>query len=396
VRAGRAATRLRGVTTPSPTGPRRRTLLRAAAAAGTLAALAACTSAPVPLATAGRPRLRLLAEGLLPQRLSFQGTTVGGLSGLDFDPGSGRWAALSDDRSELQPARFYTLRLEVTPGRPLVPELLDAVTLRTAAGAPFPPRGAGGEVVDPEALRLLPGGGGLLWTSEGDRRDGDPPSLREARLDGSHVRDFALPAMFSSAAEGTGPRNNLGFEGLALTPDATAAWVAMEGPLVQDGAPPAVGDAGGPCRFTRIELATGRATRQIAYLCDPIPRAPAVPRGFADNGVSEVLMLDAHRMLVLERAFMLGVGMSLRLYEIDTRAGSDTLAQDTLRPGAYTPVGKQLVADFATLGLARLDNTESLAWGPRLRSGSRSLVVVSDDNFNPLQVTQFAAFEYLE
>lgn len=373
---------------------RRRTLLRAASAASVLA-LAACTSPPAPLAT-GRPRLRLLGESLLPQRLAFKGTTVGGLSGLDFDPVSGLWAALSDDRSERQPARFYTLRLEVAPGRRPVAELLDVVTLRTAAGTPFPARGAGGEVVDPEALRLLPGASRVLWTSEGDRRVKQPPTLRECRSDGTHVRDFALPGMFRVGTDGFGPRNNLGFEGLALTPDATSAWVAMEGPLIQDGPPPAVGDGGGPCRFTCIALDTGRATRQIAYRCDPIPRAPAVPRGFADNGVSEILMLDAHRMLVLERAFMLGVGMSLRLYEIDTRAASDTLEQETLRAGGYTPAPKQLVADFATLGLARLDNTESLAWGPRLPNGNRTLVVVSDDNFNPLQVTQFAAFEYLE
>jgi hypothetical protein len=42
-----------------------------------------------------------------------------------------------------------------------------------------------------------------------------------------------------------------------------------------------------------------------------------------------------------------------------------------------------------------------MAWGPRLPSrsgkpGARTLVFVSDDNFNPLQVTQFIAFEFLD
>jgi hypothetical protein len=37
-----------------------------------------------------------------------------------------------------------------------------------------------------------------------------------------------------------------------------------------------------------------------------------------------------------------------------------------------------------------------MCWGPRLPNGHRSLVVVSDDNFNARQVTQFAAFDYLE
>lgn len=382
------------MTLPHSPRLRRRTLL-AGAAAGTV--LAACTTAPALVTpTGGRPQLRLLGEGGLPHRMMFDGTTVGGLSGLDFDPASGLWVALSDDRSELQPARFYTLKLDVAPRRALQPELLSVVTLRQASGNPYPARGTGGEVVDPEAVRLLPGGRSLLWSSEGDRRANQAPGLREARLDGSHVRTFTLPSMFALSASGTGPRDNLGFEGLALTPDGASAWLAMEGPLIQDGTPPAVGDAGGPCRFTCIELATGRATRQIAYACDPIPRAPTAPRGFADNGVSEVLMLDAHRMLVLERAFMVGIGMSLRLYEIDTRAASDTLTQDTLRAGDYQPAAKQLIADFGTLGLSRLDNVESLAWGPRLANGRRTLVVVSDDNFSPTQVTQFAAFEFLE
>ncbi|MCC2675513.1 MAG: hypothetical protein K0R58_2460, partial [Ramlibacter sp.] len=118
--------------------------------------------------------------------------------------------------------------------------------------------------------------------------------------------------------------------------------------------------------------------------------------GFTDNGVSEILMADERRMLVLERAFTLGVGMSLRLYEIDTRAASDTLSIERLAPGDYRPAAKQLVADFSSLGLSRLDNTEGMCWGRRLANGKRTLVCVSDDNFNLLQVTQFVAFEYTE
>jgi hypothetical protein len=193
-----------------------------------------------------------------------------------------------------------------------------------------------------------------------------------------------------------GARNNKAFEGLALTPDARTAWVSMEGALVQDGPLPKVGVAGGPCRLTAFDVATGRATRQIAYLPDAIPIAPRLPGGFADNGISEILMIDASRMLVLERAFALGTGTSLRIYEIDTRAASDTLQQPRLQAGQYTPAAKRLVADFAQLGLARFDNTEGLCWGPRLPNGARTLVAVSDDNFNPAQVTQFLAFEYRE
>ena len=67
-----------------------------------------------------------------------------------------------------------------------------------------------------------------------------------------------------------------------------------------------------------------------------------------------------------------------------------------LASGQFLPMAKRLVADFSQLGLQRLDNTEAMAWGPVLANGNRTLVCLSDDNFNPAQVTQFVAFEYLE
>jgi hypothetical protein len=211
------------------------------------------------------------------------------------------------------------------------------------------------------------------------------------------VRDFEVPQMLHFASRpGTGPRDNNTFEGLALTPDARTAWVAMEAALEQDGPVPGVGRPGGPCRFTAFDVASGHAVRQVAYLPDAVPRAPTIPGGFTDNGVSEILMIDADRMLVLERAFIMGVGTSLRIYEIDAREASDTLSLPRLRSGEYRPAPKRLVADFDHLGLSRLDNTEGMCWGPRLPNGHRSLVVVSDDNFSARQVTQFAAFDYEE
>ena len=367
----------------------RRRLLAGAAAT----ALVAC--APVRAPT--RPgRLRLIGAATLPHRLAFKGTTVGGLSGLDFNPATGLWYALSDDRSDLAPARFYTLRLPLDAQRLGQPELVDVVTLRQESGLPYPSRRQGGDVVDPEALRLLPRTGTLLWTSEGDAKLGLDPFVREVTLDGRHLRELSLPHHLHMRAASTGPRDNLALEGLAVTPDGATAWAAMEAALQQDGPVPGVGQPGGPCRFTQLDVASGRALQQRAYIPDAIPRAPLVPGTYADNGVSEVLMIDAHRMLVLERAYMAGVGNSLRLYEVDTRDGSDTMDMAHLASGQFRPMAKRLVADFSQLGLQRLDNTEGMAWGPVLANGNRTLVCVSDDNFNPTQVTQFVAFEYLE
>ncbi|WP_399698121.1 esterase-like activity of phytase family protein [Xenophilus sp.] len=385
---------------PAPAAGRpisRRTLLRRTAALAAAPWMAACDSPAQAPAAAGPARLALLGEARWPHALPFGGTTVGGRSGADFDARTGEYLLLSDDRADRGPVRFYTAEW---PDQAPAPRLTDVVPLQQAGGTPWPNRRRappGVPVADPEALRLRPGTGTLLWSTEGDVARGFGPALYESARDGRLLREFALPAMFRpDPSGGRGPRDNEGFEGLATTPDGRFAWLAMEGALVQDGPLPTVDDAGGPCRFTRVDLAGGRAVRQIAYVPDAVPLRPAVPGTYADNGVSEVLMIDAHRMLVLERAWALGRGNSLRLYEIDTRAGSDTLALDTLRPGNHRPAPKRLLADFARLGLARLDNTEALCWGPPLPDGRRRLLAVSDDNFNPTQITQFAVFAFTD
>ncbi|MFT4266721.1 MAG: esterase-like activity of phytase family protein [Xenophilus sp.] len=346
---------------------------------------------------AGPARLSLLAEARWTHAMPFGGTVVGGLSGADFDPRTGGYLLLSDDRADRGPVRLYTADW---PAQEPAPRLTGVVPLQQAGGMPWPSHRhapASVPVLDPEALRLRPDTGTLLWSTDGDVGRGFGPALYESARDGRLLREFALPAMFRPDPSGRrGPRDNKGLEGLALTPDGRFAWLAMEAALAQDGPLPTVDAAGGPCRFTQIDLASGQAVRQIAYVPDAIPLRPAVPGAHADNGVSEALMIDAHRLLVLERCYALGRGNSLRLYEIDTRAGSDTLALDTLRPGNHRPAPKRLLADFARLGLSRLDNTEALCWGPPLPDGRRRLLAVSDDNFNPAQITQFALFAFTE
>ena len=379
---------------PAPLSLTRRRLL--GGAVGLAAAVTGCrTRAP---AAIGSGHLRLLAEARLPYRMAHGATAVGGLSGIDYDVSRREYLLLSDDRSDLAPARFYTANWGAVAAAP--PVISGVTLLRQADGATWPSRrqaGRGVPVADPEAIRLRPETDTLLWTSEGDGARGFGPALYESRRDGSLLRQFALPAMFEPTADGKrGTRDNLGFEGLTLTPDGRTAWLGMENALIQDGPVPTLAAPGGPCRFTQVDLATGHVLRQVAYVLDAIPQRPLVPGTYADNGVSEILMLDAHRMLVLERAYAVAVGNSLRLYEIDTRGAQDVLAIDALTPGNHQPVAKTLVADFATLGLSRLDNAEGMCWGPPLPDGRRVLVVVTDDNFNPMQTTQVAAFAFTD
>lgn len=337
--------------------------------------------------------LELLGETYIPYRLQFGETTVGGLSAIDYDPKSRLFDMLSDDRSDFSPARLYRVQLTLNEDGLGTPELIEVVTLKQGNGAVWPNRAnaeAGVAVPDPEAMRRLPDGS-FLWSSEGDFSRRFPPAVYHADASGRTLREFDLPPCFAIGAN-HGARNNLAFEGMAIDDAGTQVWVSMENALLQDGARPSVDASGGSCRFTLFDVARGTAIRQIAYRPDAIPVRPLIPGTFADNGVSEILALDSRRLLVLERAYVAGKGISLRIYCVDTGDGTDTLDIDTLNPKNHRAVGKSLVADFSTLKLSRLDNTEGMTWGPRLRDGRRTLWVVSDNNFNPLQVTQIAAF----
>ncbi len=389
------------------TASSRRRLILGAGAAAVLGL--AGGRAPPSVAASNQPprtRLRLIGESRLAHRLQFQGTTVGGLSGIDYDAAKDLYYLISDDGSNINPARFYTARIALGMDSLGPPELLSVITLGQADGNTYAAALRGIQVPDPESIRWRPASQTLLWTTEGHSLTGVAPELRESRADGTLVREFSLPPMFDFHLT-QGPRINRALEGLALTTDGRTAWIAMENAFRQDGPMPTVQTAGGPCRFTQMDLVSGKALRQIAYVPDAIPRAPVPPAAHADNGVVEILMLDADRMLVLERAYMAGWaphnGNSLRLYLVDTRQGSDTLATPVLQAGAYRAVDKTLIADFSAFTgpgaaprLDRLDNTEGMAWGPVLPNGNRSLVFISDDNFNFRQISQCLAFEFLD
>jgi hypothetical protein len=62
-------------------------------------------------------------------KLSFEETPVGGLSGITYDRQRDRFYAISDDRSERAPARFYTLKLNLKPTAEAQPLGIDTVEI---------------------------------------------------------------------------------------------------------------------------------------------------------------------------------------------------------------------------------------------------------------------------
>ena len=47
----------------------------------------------------------------LPHNLNYKGTTIGGLSGIDYDKVNDVYYLISDDRSAINAVRFYTAKV---------------------------------------------------------------------------------------------------------------------------------------------------------------------------------------------------------------------------------------------------------------------------------------------
>jgi endonuclease/exonuclease/phosphatase family metal-dependent hydrolase len=330
----------------------------------------------------------LLAEISLPGDLRIDRTLVGGLSGLTYDPGCDIFYVVSDDRGSIDPPRFFTLKVRFD-GKNTDAIVRGATILRDSGGIPFAPG-----VLDPEALALAQDGT-LFLAFEGVPHRGIPPMVARFGLEGTMIDELELPQYFLPNADGTrGVRDNFGFEGLALSPDGTRLFAAVENALAQDG-PLTDLDRGSPARLLVFELPGGRPIAEFLYQVGAVPDQPEPPSAFRTNGISEILALDRHRLLVVERSFSAGVGNRVRLYLVDlSKATNISGVEKILDPERPKPVGahKVLISDLGELGVVP-DNIEGMAFGPDLGDGRRLLVLISDNNFQPsAQTNQIVLF----
>ncbi len=339
-----------------------------------------------PAAQAAPASVRLLDTLTVPAGTTRFGMPFRGLSGIDYDPRSDTYVALSDDRSENGQARFYTLRLPLDGNSFADREpTVDGLTvLADSGGQPFARK-----AVDPEAVRWSPDGKSLFWTSEGASTSGQPAFVREASASGGYVRALTLPDAYRPSLSSTGTlvagvRNNQALEGLSFSPDGSKAVTITENALVQDG--PAAGLAAkSPSRLLVLDRETGAPDAEYVYQVDPIADAPTAPLAApinthsADRGVSEILAINETDYITVERSFASGVGFSVRLYWTSTLGATDVRGEQSLS-GSEKVMPKKLLYDLTFSGVDP-DNVEGITWGPKLADGSRSLVLVADDNF---------------
>jgi hypothetical protein len=366
-------------------------------AAGTRLALACCLAlAGCATAGADTPALQYLGQVQVPPGATMAGTVVGGLSGLSYDAADQLFYIVSDDRSEKNPARFYTARIRLSDSGVGSVGFTGTAPWRTVDGRPFAPLDVAARppVVPPDAEGIAVDSvrQRLYWSSEGERITDAPggpvlldPWVRIADLDGRYLGEFTLPPQLRMAAGPTGPRQNKALEGLTLSPGGRYLWAGMEAPGYNDGEPPTA-ERGALTRITRFDVGTLMATAEYAYPLDAVSAGPG-----GDNGLSDLVALDDTSFLTVERGY--GDHVAVRIYYTQVGDADDVLAAPALDATGVRPMAKTLVADLTTIpGLTPLDNVEGITLGPALPDGRRSVVLVSDDNFSPTQVTQVLAF----
>lgn len=341
--------------------------------------------------------LDFLSEYQLPKQ-NFEGTRIGGLSGITYDRQRDLFYVMSDDRSEFGPARFYTLKLSLDSTKPQAAKIsqisVEGVTTITQEnGQPY-----GKGEVDPEGIALSPIGT-LFISSEGVTSKAIPPFIREFDLKtGQWKRSLPLPPRYAPEFEAERPiqgvGDNLGFEALTLigSPGAIEPFrlfSATESALIQDASPDHPQQGASRNRVLHYSIDPDHALLVSEHLY-PMEMPP---ESAVFHGLVEIMAIDqGGHFLGLERSFGTN-GTTVKLYQLAFGSATDTIGIENLQgdlPGVQ-PIRKKLLLDLTQLGIP-LDNLEGMTIGPRLPDGSSSLVLVSDDNFNQQQVTQFLLF----
>lgn len=348
---------------------------------------------PVPaLAESAVPYTRpaLLGQFILPTGLICHGVAFGGISGLDYDAARGVYYAISDDRSQKGPARFYVLKLGIDGKGLHSVDIAATHDLTGLDGKPFAEKS-----IDPEAMRLAPDGQSLFWSSEGDAKG--QPAVYQADLEGHALRMFAVPAAYLPDAEKTrGIYNNLAFESLAVSPDGKTLYTGTESALRQDGAKATLVE-GSPSRILAFDIGTGQPVGEYLYQTAPIAMPATAAPGYNDNGLSAFETLPDGRFVTVERTYASGVGNDIRFFISSLGGATDINGEMSVRGETVQAADKRLWFEIGEgdYGLD-IDNIESFTWGPEI-DGKKTFVIASDNNFNPNgQFTQFVVFTYAD
>ncbi len=349
------------------------------------------------------------------EKQTFDGEPVGGISAIAYDVPSDRLYALSDNRDR---PRFYTLKLPdlfdpiAQSSNPPTPQTLsvEAVTYLTdATGTPYR---AG--TLDPEGMAITPTGT-LLISTEGSPSRQIPPAIGEYDIaTGQLQTPILVPPRYlpdtipnpqspnPQSSQTLGVQENLSFEALAINVSSGTGgvyepyrlFVATEGPLLQDL------DFEPEIPYKNRLLHYTISPYQTTLISEHLYEMDLAPTGAIIHGLPEIAVLDqGGHFLSLERSFGFQ-DFTLKLFQLASGGATDISAIASLKGdiSGISPIRKQLVLNLDALGLP-LQNYEAMTFGPTLRDRStpqkgpsRSLFIMSDDNFSNDQKTNLLIF----
>ena len=347
--------------------------------------------------------LKLIGEYDLPHNLPFKGTTVGGLSGIDYDSKTQTYHMICDDRSQINPARYYSAKIFFNEKKIDSVVFVNVTTLLQPDGKPYPDSKTDPfHTPDPEALRYNPLTQQMIWTSEGERivRGKDTvlenPAITIISRDGKFIDTFPLPRNLWMHATENGPRQNGVLEGLSFADQFKTLYVNLEEPRYEDGPRAETKPNEAWIRIYRFDVERKKNTAQYAYKLDPIAYPASPEDAFKINGIPDILSIGDEKLIVLERSFSTGrIPCTIKIFIADMKGASDiSNIPSLIKMPVAKPVQKKLLLNMDSLGVYT-DNIEGITFGPSLPNGHRTLVLVADNNFLSFEKTQFFVFEIL-
>ena len=345
--------------------------------------------------------LKFLSSYIIPYNYQYNRTTVGGLSGIDYNPVKNEYYCISDDRSDKNAARFYTMGITLNDNKIDSVYFLKSTFLKGPDGKDYPSSQLNPyRTPDPECLRYDANNNTFIWGSEGEKIISSEknilvnPAITIIDSQGNYIDTFSLPRQMLMTTHNYGPRRNGVFEGLTFLDNYKSLLVSVEVPLLQDGAEAGTGDSSGIIRMIKFDVASRKPVAQYAYKIDPVAHPPLPFSGFRINGISDILSLGKDKLLVIERSFSNGtLSCTVKVYLASLDNATNVQSFDSLKAkNNFQIINKKLILNMDNLGIY-IDNIEGVTFGPTLPDGKRSLIFIADNNFNPLEQSQVLLFE---
>jgi hypothetical protein len=174
-------------------------------------------------------------------------------------------------------------------------------------------------------------------------------------------------------------------------------FVNVEEPLYEDGLRADLADNNTYIRILKFDAATKKNSAQYAYKLEPVAYPANPSTAFKINGVPDILSIGNNKLLVIERSFSSGrLPCTIKVFIAGLDSATNIKQVPSLtKNNNFVPVTKKLLLNMDTLGIYT-DNIEGVTFGPTLPNGHKTLLFISDNNFNFIEKTQLLLFEVLE